>query len=129
MTIEDPQRFLDGVWDWAILKGCFGDTKIMPTDVDGLVERNGLFLVLETKQSGAEVPQGQLITFQQLAKTGKFTIFIIWGKKHWPERIQFITRQRTHAPIGCNGFELLAHVKRWFEWANNGHANGNGHSP
>ena len=49
MTINDPVKFCAGLWDWGILNGCFGDTLIKPTDIDGFVERNGKFLFFETK--------------------------------------------------------------------------------
>lgn len=79
MTINNPVEFCAGLWDWHILAGCFGKTKIMPTDVDGFVERKGNFLWLETKKENVLIPNGQLITFMTLIKTGYFTIFIIWG--------------------------------------------------
>ena len=34
MTINDPEAFCAGLWDWAILDGCFGDTAIMPSRGD-----------------------------------------------------------------------------------------------
>ena len=79
MTIINPERYLEGIWDWAILDGCFGDTKIKPTDIDGFVERWGHFLVIETKHPGASVPQGQRMTFNALREIGVFTIIVVWG--------------------------------------------------
>ncbi len=40
MTIRSKEVFLQGLWDWAVLDGCFGNTRIRPTDVDGLIERH-----------------------------------------------------------------------------------------
>lgn len=40
MTIHGSDRFLAGAWDWTVLDGCFGNTQIRPTDVDGMIERD-----------------------------------------------------------------------------------------
>jgi len=73
-----------------MLKGCFGNTRIEPTDVDGLVERNGHFLVLEAKKPGVKIKQGQLWTFNALRNTGLFTILILWGEKNMPQEMQVL---------------------------------------
>jgi len=88
MTLYNKDAFMRNLWDWGILDGCFGDSHIRPTDVDGLVERNGKFLLLEAKSSGKEIPQGQQIMFNNLVKTGIFTVIIIWGQPDKPEKIQ-----------------------------------------
>lgn len=50
----------DGVFDWDFLIEAFAPTRIQPTDVDFIVERNGYFLVFETKHAdNIEVPTGQ----------------------------------------------------------------------
>lgn len=48
-------------------------------DVDGLVEINGHFLMLEWKSHHGEIPTGQRITYERLVDTGKFTIVIVCG--------------------------------------------------
>jgi hypothetical protein len=59
LTIHNQALYEDGQWDWAILNGCFGKTKIAPTDIDGSIERNGKYLFIETKHPGASIPLGQ----------------------------------------------------------------------
>ena len=46
-----PERFkqaspagFDGVFDWDFLEPAFGGTKIMPMDIDAVVERKGRIL-------------------------------------------------------------------------------------
>lgn len=92
MTINNAEAYLRGVWDWGILRGCFGETKIEPTDIDGCVERNGQFLVLETKAPTASVEQGQQITFDRMLSTGRFTVIIVWGETNKPERNKLCTK-------------------------------------
>lgn len=118
MTIQDPEKFCAGLWDWKILEGCFGNTRIMPTDCEGIVERNGYFLYFETKSPGANVPEGQRIFIKSLVATGKFTVFILWGRKNQPERVQVYTRHTEHAPESCDVQRLRKLVTSWFRFAN-----------
>ena len=114
MSIKNPHSFLAGVWDWGILRGCFGQTRIEPTDIDGLVERNGYFLVLEAKSPNAKVKTGQKITFESMLKTGKFTVMIIYGQQNQPEKVEVWTphEKRTFDPAGTDMLKAL--VAQWF---------------
>jgi hypothetical protein len=38
--------------DWGMLQGCFTPTRVAPADVDGQVEQNRKFLILEQKSPG-----------------------------------------------------------------------------
>lgn len=78
MTINNPELYLKGIWDWKFLDSCFGQTKIKITDIDGMVERNGFFLILETKMAGVSIPQGQKILFRNFSNNGNH-ILVIWG--------------------------------------------------
>jgi len=86
-TITNPGGFLrspsagfDGVFDWSWTQGCFGQGRIKPMDFDGVVERNGNFILFETKNVGVEIPRGQLITLNAAHRLGCFTIMLIYGK-------------------------------------------------
>jgi hypothetical protein len=49
-------------------------------DIDGLVEVNRRYLMLEWKhESILELPKGQKILFEHLCEDGKFTIFVVFG--------------------------------------------------
>ena len=76
----------DGLFDWDFLLPAFAGTKIRPMDVDALIERNGQFLVFETKEPGTKVSTGQRITLERLVHVGCFTVFFVQGKK--PEEIE-----------------------------------------
>jgi hypothetical protein len=126
LTILYPERFaqakpagFDGVWDWDFLRGAFGPV-IMPMDLDGMVERNGRFLVFETKAAGVDIPQGQRITLDALRATGVFTIFILYGKtaatlsgfEEWHSK----KTMRHPLPISAETVWLRAH--QWFVYVN-----------
>lgn len=71
--------YADGLPNWGMLEGCFGAGRIRPSDIDGVVDRNGRFLILESKRVGAQVKEGQHILFQSLAETGLFTVIVFFG--------------------------------------------------
>lgn len=75
----------DGFWGWEEVEQSFPG-KVLPTDIDGLVERKGNFLLFETKgvsESGTlkPIPTGQLITLKALHRLGCFTIAVIWCRE------------------------------------------------
>ena len=117
MTIQNPKAYVDGLWDWGVLRGCFGNTKIEPTDIDGFVERNGKFLILETKDNGVEIKQGQQLTFNALVKTGLFTIIVIWGNPGNPKRIRVITSKADRNFKNSSLEQLRDIVSQWFNYA------------
>ena len=82
MTIQNAERFVEELWDWSFLRqsGCFGDTKIEPTDVDGMTERNGYFILIEAKSPGVKIKTGQSILQTSLVDTGVFTVVNMWGR-------------------------------------------------
>lgn len=117
MTIEDPKRFVAGLWDWKILNGCFGDTKIAPTDLDGFVERNGFFLTIETKSPGVEVKQGQQLTFERRVQSGVDTVIVVWGETNKPQQYQIFAVNGISQRLTCNLESFRDVVRRWFEYA------------
>ena len=117
MTIHDPEKYCAGLWDWAILDGCFGNTRIRPTDIDGFVERNGRLLVIETKSPRAQIPHGQWITFNELLKTGVFTIMVVWGNTNKPQAIQVMGRNGINDIAQCDLKRLREWVSRWYMYA------------
>lgn len=118
MNIKNPKEYERTIWDWGILDGCFGKTKIKPTDVDGYVERRGRKLIIETKGSGVEVPDndGQTIALKSFVNDGH-TVLIVWGEPNAPEKVRIITPfiDRTE---DCDLERLKQLVGQWFSFAN-----------
>jgi hypothetical protein len=121
MTINNQSLYEKGIWDWGILDGCFGETKIKPTDIDGAVERNGKYLFLETKQPGAQLPVGQFIFYKRLVDMGNTVIFI-WGENNNPVELRIITPhidkvfKPSNVKTDMTTF-LRETVASWFAWA------------
>lgn len=120
MTIRNLDNYVAALWDWSCLDGCFTG-KISVSDVDGEINRGLQFLRLETKSTGAPIPTGQRITFENLAKTGHHTVFVIWGTRNEPQHIRVIANNNgkvvTREYPNANMNLLQSLVKRWFVWA------------
>lgn len=118
MSINNPDEYCSNLWDWKILRGCFENTSIEPTDIDGLVERHGKFLLIETKSPGVEVKTGQMIAFKNLLSTKAFTVAIVWGEANQPQKIVLMTRKGTFTYDNASLDTLRNITKQWFSWAN-----------
>lgn len=121
MTIHNIDKFMSTLWDWGILSGCFGETKIRPTDVDGMVERNGHFLFLEAKSTGVTLPKGQQIMFSRLAAPKSFTVFVVHGDTNQPQRLTVFHNGAWQQDRECDLQGFRRAVSRWWEMANTDH--------
>lgn len=81
MTIQDFDTFYLEHWDWGFLKaaGCFGTSRIEPTDVDGMTESKGYCILIEAKKPNVPIKQGQQILQTALINTGVFSVVNMWG--------------------------------------------------
>jgi len=118
-NIRDAEDYEASFWDWAFLNECFAPTNGRVTDIDGLIERNGKFLIIETKKPGAKIPQGQQILFDHMRGTGIMTVLIIWGAPNKPEKAEVVTRKWNHIIEGDDVEGRIKRlVRRWFKWVN-----------
>lgn len=115
MTINNAELYVAGQWDWAILDGCFGGTKIKPTDIDGCIERKGKCLYLETKKPGARIPDAQQYTHRTWVRQGN-SVIVVWGDTNEPQRIEvFSPRYPDGKVYPFADIETLRHlVSAWF---------------
>lgn len=136
MTIRNIDRFVESIQDWAILDGCFGKTRIRPSDIDGFVERRGTCLFLEGKGLDAPLTQGQAIGYLTLARQGN-TVIVFWGKGKAIARMRVITRGDPGVVQPATLNDLRRAVATWYQNANRSSAkpgkpspqNGNAASP
>lgn len=59
------------------LNGLMG--KLLPSNLDMVMERNRYFLVGEWKHAGEQISVGQNILLKQMAKLDRFTVLVIQG--------------------------------------------------
>lgn len=118
MTIRNLEKYVDSLWDWGFLDRCF-KRNIKVTDVDGLVENGGQFLLIEAKSRGVLIKRGQKLAFMALVETGFFEVLIIWGEKNKPEKYLLLKKPSDIfiEPKNCDEAEIRFIVNTWFERA------------
>jgi hypothetical protein len=119
VTIRNLPAYISALWDWGFLDDCFGSTRIRVSDIDGIVERNGCFLLIEAKPPYKDMSRGQQRLHAALAAKG-FAVLVIWGKANNPEQTQIWYPYRPKAePVQLATLESIQDiVSRWFRWAN-----------
>jgi hypothetical protein len=107
--------------DYAEFQGLIpSNPALIPSNVDGILERNGQFLILEWKRPGEKVSTGQKIMLQALASKPSFMVVIIYGNtdnetvidSYWtltPEGKPY------KAGIGFESFKQF--YRQWYELA------------
>lgn len=128
-TIHYPETFdrstppwYDGKFDWQWANAAFSDCRITFMDLDGVVERFGNFLVIETKEIGTDIPAGQMFTLKRLHKIDCFTILLVWGKvapvkyQLWPAR-GFRDGKIQESTSDCDRASMTLLVKEWRKYA------------
>lgn len=66
--------------DYGDFKGLIPtNPAFVPSNVDGIAERNGHFLVMEWKRNGEKISEGQKRLLKALAATPRFMVVIIYG--------------------------------------------------
>lgn len=124
MTVRDWDKYTESSPDWAMLKGCFGDGRIEPEDIDGHVERGGVHLILEHKlppRPGAKLrlKVAQDIGFDAFRRQGN-TVVVFWCRS--PDGSD-ITHMQVYKPGGENFPEpkpatlddLRRECREWFD--------------
>jgi len=128
VSINNLEMYLAAHFDFAPLKGCFGGT-ISPSDIDGIVERNGRFLTLEAKTGDAPVSDAADRMFKNRVKTGVDHVIVFWGDKDNPSDINSgwcVRRARIYRPnispeereVDLGGLRSLCEM--WYRYANGG---------
>ena len=66
--------------DYGDFKGLIESNPLfLPSNVDGIAERNGHFLIMEWKRDAEKVSEGQKRLLQALAFNPRFMVVIIYG--------------------------------------------------
>ena len=132
--IRNPEKFntwlpagFDGEFQWDFITLAFNGTNIKPMDYDGVVERRGHRLIMETKDEGKKVDLGQAIALMNEWKLGA-TILQISGKcpddinGYWLFRegewtVDRAVMNKKETFITANWMDISYLVHRWFHWA------------
>jgi len=97
--------------------------KLLPSDLDMIIERKGKFFVGEWKRQGENLSQGQEILLKTLAKQQQFTVCVIIGNTDIETVINSvlcISKSGEYRKIGASLDDLKVFINQWYEWADNG---------
>ena len=92
-----------------------------PSDLDGIAERNGHFLIMEWKRPAEKVSEGQKRLLQALAANSRFMVVIIYGNTDNGTQIDSYWQLTTDGkPFKAGvGFESFKQWYRdWYDYAN-----------
>jgi hypothetical protein len=100
---------------------CFAPTRCNFGDVDGLIERNGLLLLLEWKSpASAGLSTGQVITYRAFSRIAGNAVIVVVGDAETMTVEKYCVfwkgKQRQWVPVTLEG--LRAVFRRWWNWAN-----------
>ena len=108
--------------DYGDFKGLIeSNPNFIPSNVDGIAERNGYFLILEWKRPGEKMSEGQKRLLKALAANTKFMVVVIIGDTDEGTNIQEFWQYSTDgvpfkAGIGFGSFKEW--YRLWYEFAN-----------
>ena len=112
---------LASVADYGDLIGLIpSNPKFSPSDIDGICERKGNFLVMEWKRPGEKVSEGQKRLLQALAANPKFMVVVIIGNTDNGTNIQEYWQYAADGKVfkAGTGFELFKSFYRlWYDYA------------
>ena len=77
-NIRSVVSYLRSMPDWTEFNSCFEPSKIRISDIDGIVERKGEFLVLDMKSPQVPMSQGQMMLYRAMQQK-KMTVVIVRG--------------------------------------------------
>jgi hypothetical protein len=107
--------------DYSEFKGLIAENpNFVPSNVDGIAERKGKFLVMEWKRDGEKVSKGQQILLQSLASLHNFMVVIIYGDTDNETRIGkfYIVQPTGSCILAGNGINMFKEYYRtWYDWA------------
>jgi hypothetical protein len=91
-----------------------------PSNVDGIAERKGKFLIMEWKRPNERSSKGQQYMLQALAGKPDFIVVIIRGDTDNGVNIQnfYLVQPQGGCILIGNGWESFkVYYKQWYEWA------------
>lgn len=113
-NLQSREKVAERLWDWEFLNSALPGA-IRPMDIDGVVEINGNFLILEAKPLGKEIPTGQMIALQNASQKPDFHVLILYGEPSTPEKMRLLGHQSD--PVNCSIEDVSGLVQRWAQYA------------
>jgi hypothetical protein len=108
--------------DYGFMAGWIEENpKAMPSNIDGVIERNGCFLWMEWKHGGESMSKGQQILLSKLAQVNDFFVIVITGYSNSTGRevrtIQKILPDGYWKLVGESEADLKVLVNKFYNYA------------
>jgi hypothetical protein len=107
--------------DYGEFKGLIKhNPNFVPSNLDGVAERNGRFLVFEWKRPNEKISTGQKLLLQSLAANPKFIVLIINGNTDNETVVNsfyMLTLKGEPYKRGVGLESLKTFYKEWYKWA------------
>ncbi|CAB5212318.1 hypothetical protein UFOVP192_3 [uncultured Caudovirales phage] len=107
--------------DYQDFYGVIGSNPyFLPSNVDGICERKGKFLVMEWKRENEQISKGQEYLLKAFAKLPNFIVLIIYGDTDNGTNVQkyYLVNQDGSCTMAGTGFESLKqYYLQWYEYA------------
>lgn len=127
-NIRNVDDYMANLWSFGMFKGCFGDTKRQPSDIDGIVDAHGHLLILEGKHAGdGGLELGQSTLFRNLRFPKSIASLIWWGdppdgpieRLRYDPPVPLLAPQRGELGIvqPASRDDLRDVVRNWHSWA------------
>jgi hypothetical protein len=92
----------------------------LPSNVDGICERKGQFLVMEWKREKEKISKGQEYLLKAFAKLPNFIVLIIYGDTDNGTKVDkfyLVNQDGTCTLAGSNFEQLQKYYLQWYEYA------------
>jgi hypothetical protein len=103
--------------DFNAFEGVLWNPKVLPSNIDMIIERNGHFLIGEWKRDDEDLSRGQEILLKALAKEkNKLVILINGSTDNGTTIVKEFSRICSDGTIRRRGYglnELLEYYRRW----------------
>jgi len=107
--------------DYGDFKGVIpSNPNFVPSNVDGICERNGHFLILEWKRNGEKISEGQKRLLQSLAATPRFMVAVVYGNTDTETVIDsfwVLTPEGKPVKTGIGFENFKQFYRQWYEMA------------
>ena len=95
--------------------------KLLPSNVDMMLERSGKFLVGEWKRPHEKISLGQEILLKALARQQNFIVLLITGDTDegmYIEKFERLRADGSYEIKGKNASEFKQWLVKWYGWVN-----------
>lgn len=104
--------------DFEPFKGLIpNNPKLLPCDIDMVIERKGRFLAAEWKREGEVFSMGQSLMLEALSRVNEFTVLLVNGcstNEEFYVSDFYELKDGKQLLSGCSANDLMAYIREWY---------------